>query len=165
MSRQAVPGSPRVVIGGLLFNHAGEFREAIESILVQTYPDFALLLVDDGSTDETAAIAQEYAARDPRVQSGVYQAGNRLLAVNRPAIEDEPERLDSIRATKLFGDLPTQFWQETTTRADMQGEIWRLFLFGMLIFLLIEGWLILPQVSEAKGAVKPKARAAEAVTL
>jgi len=67
MSRQAVPGSPRVVIGGLLFNHAGEFREAIESILVQTYPDFALLLVDDGSTDETAAIAQEYAARDPRV--------------------------------------------------------------------------------------------------
>jgi hypothetical protein len=98
------------------------------------------------------------------VQSGVYQAGNRLLAVNRPAIEDEPERLDSIRATKLFGDLPTQFWQETTVRTDMQGEIWRLFLFGMLIFLLIEGWLILPQVSEAKRAEKPKARTPEAVT-
>ena len=51
MSRTRTTGSPRAVIGGLLFNHAAEFREAIESILVQTYPDFALLLVDDGSTD------------------------------------------------------------------------------------------------------------------
>jgi glycosyltransferase involved in cell wall biosynthesis len=63
----ASPRSPRVIIGGLLYNHAGEFREAIESILVQTYGDFALLLVDDGSSDETPAIAREYAERDPRV--------------------------------------------------------------------------------------------------
>ena len=58
---------PRVIIGSPLFNHAKEFREAIESILGQTYSDFALVLVDDCSTDETPAIAREYAAADARV--------------------------------------------------------------------------------------------------
>jgi glycosyltransferase involved in cell wall biosynthesis len=58
---------PRVIIGSPLFNHANDFREAIESILGQTFSDFALVLVDDCSTDETAAIAREYAALDRRV--------------------------------------------------------------------------------------------------
>ena len=58
---------PRVIIGSPLFNHAKDFREAIESILGQTYTDFALVLVDDCSTDETPAIAREYAAVDSRV--------------------------------------------------------------------------------------------------
>jgi glycosyltransferase involved in cell wall biosynthesis len=58
---------PRVIIGSPLFNHAKDFREAIESILGQTYTDFAMVLVDDCSTDETPAIAREYAAADPRV--------------------------------------------------------------------------------------------------
>src|ERR1700752_5182122 len=58
---------PRVIIGSPLFNHAKDFREAIEWILGQTYADFALVLVDDCSTDETPAIAREYAAADPRV--------------------------------------------------------------------------------------------------
>ena len=55
---------PRVIIGSPLFNHAKDFREAIESILGQTFTDFALVLVDDCSTDETPAIAREYAALD-----------------------------------------------------------------------------------------------------
>jgi glycosyltransferase involved in cell wall biosynthesis len=58
---------PRVIIGSPLFNHANDFREAIESILGQTYSDFALVLVDDCSTDETPTIAREYAAADRRV--------------------------------------------------------------------------------------------------
>ena len=58
---------PRVIIGSPLFNHAGEFREAIESILGQTFTDFALVLLDDCSTDATSEIAREYAALDSRV--------------------------------------------------------------------------------------------------
>ena len=59
---------PRVIIGSPLFNHAKDFPEAIESILSQTFTDFALVLVDDCSTDETPAIAREYAgARFTRV--------------------------------------------------------------------------------------------------
>ena len=58
---------PRVIIGSPLFNHAGHFRESIEAILNQTFTDFALVLVDDGSTDATGDIAREYVAIDSRV--------------------------------------------------------------------------------------------------
>jgi hypothetical protein len=98
-------------------------------------------------------------ARDPRVQAGVYQSGNRLLAVNRPALEDAPERVDPTKATGLFGDLSAQIFQDAATRNDsLQGEIWRLFLFGMLIFLLVEGWLILPQkkITADEPSLKPQ---------
>ena len=60
--------APRVVIGAPVYNHASEFREAIESILSQTYNDFHLVIVDDCSTDGTDALAREYAAGDARVE-------------------------------------------------------------------------------------------------
>jgi glycosyltransferase involved in cell wall biosynthesis len=58
---------PRVVLGALLYNHADHVREAIESILAQTFTDFALVLVDDVSSDATPEIAREYASLDRRV--------------------------------------------------------------------------------------------------
>lgn len=58
---------PRVVLGAPTFNHADEAREAFESILQQTCRDFALVVVDDCSTDGTYEIAEEYARHDSRV--------------------------------------------------------------------------------------------------
>ena len=51
-----------------LHNHAGHLREAVESLLSQSHPDFALLMLDDGSTDATETIAREYEQRDRRVR-------------------------------------------------------------------------------------------------
>ena len=67
--------------------HNGEtyLGQAVESVLSQTFRDFELLIVDDGSTDATAAIIRLYAARDRRVRvlrqenRGVAAAGNRGL--------------------------------------------------------------------------------------
>jgi glycosyltransferase involved in cell wall biosynthesis len=59
--------SPRVIIGLPLFNHEKDLPEALESLLAQTYKNFALVLVDDCSTDRTPEIAREYETLDPRV--------------------------------------------------------------------------------------------------
>jgi glycosyltransferase involved in cell wall biosynthesis len=40
-------------------------RDAIDSVFSQTYPDWELLLVDDGSSDRSTQIALEYAAKYP----------------------------------------------------------------------------------------------------
>ncbi|MEI8365476.1 MAG: glycosyltransferase [Parachlamydiaceae bacterium] len=50
-------------------NHGDvSLRKTIESVLSQTLPDFEFILIDDGSSDDTAAICQEYARRDGRVK-------------------------------------------------------------------------------------------------
>ena len=50
----------------IIFLNAEQFlAEAIESVFAQTYPDWELLLVDDGSTDGSSEIGQRYAAREP----------------------------------------------------------------------------------------------------
>jgi len=48
-------------------NKGGYVREAIESILHQSYENFELLFVDNGSTDGSREIAKEYSERDRRV--------------------------------------------------------------------------------------------------
>lgn len=49
--------------------NVGEFlRESLDSILAQTYTNFEVLLIDDGSTDDTATISLAYAEKDSRIK-------------------------------------------------------------------------------------------------
>ena len=60
-------GAPRPLVSAIIVVLDGEtyLAEAIDSILAQTLRDWELLIVDDGSTDGTAAIARGYCARQP----------------------------------------------------------------------------------------------------
>ena len=51
-----------------VYNVEKYLRRCVDSILGQTYSDFELLLVDDGSPDGCPQICDEYAARDSRVR-------------------------------------------------------------------------------------------------
>jgi glycosyltransferase involved in cell wall biosynthesis len=58
------------------YNGSIHLREQIESILAQTLSDFELVIVDDGSTDDSATICGDYRRRDRRVRI-LESAGNR----------------------------------------------------------------------------------------
>ena len=51
-----------------IYNAGKTLHRRIDSILSQTYTSWELLLIDDGSTDTSGPICDEYAARDARVR-------------------------------------------------------------------------------------------------
>ena len=59
---------PRVSIGLPVYNGESFIRQAIDSILSQTYENFELIISDNASTDKTEEICREYASREKRVQ-------------------------------------------------------------------------------------------------
>jgi len=63
---------PKVSVVITAYNRERYIGQAIESVLVQTFTDFELIVVDDGSRDNTVAIARSYAA-DPRVRVHVNE--------------------------------------------------------------------------------------------
>ncbi|MBL7857901.1 MAG: glycosyltransferase [Cyclobacteriaceae bacterium] len=58
---------PLVSVICLCHNHARFVREAIESVLLQTYPNIQLLVVDDASTDESVTVIQDLIAAYPSI--------------------------------------------------------------------------------------------------
>ena len=59
---------PLVSVVTPAYNVAEYLRECIESVLAQTYTNWEYTIVNNASTDETRAIAREFAARDPRIR-------------------------------------------------------------------------------------------------
>ena len=68
------------------YNRERYLARAIESVLAQTYADFELIVVDDGSTDRTVAVARAYEG-DPRVR----------VVVNERNLGDYPNRNHAAR--------------------------------------------------------------------
>lgn len=58
--------SPKVSVVMSVYNGAPFLRQAVESILAQTFEDFEFIIIDDGSTDNTARILKEFS--DPRIR-------------------------------------------------------------------------------------------------
>ena len=69
-----------------VYNRAALLPAAIESLLGQTFRDFALVVVDDGSQDGTADVARRYAAADPRVTVLVNERRLGMLGNTRRAL-------------------------------------------------------------------------------
>ena len=62
----------------LSVHNAGEYlRDAVQSILNQTFTDFEFLIINDGSTDDSLLVLNEFAQRDPRIR--IVSRANRGL--------------------------------------------------------------------------------------
>ena len=96
-----------------IYNQERYLPQALDALLAQTCPDWIAYCVDDGSTDATAGILADYAARDPRFvvisqpNGGVSVARNAGLeaALANPDVEtvcfSDPD-FESDRATSDF---------------------------------------------------------------
>lgn len=77
--------TPKISVIVPVYNVEKYIHQCIDSILGQTFIDFELLLIDDGSPDNCGAICDDYAVKDPRVRvfhqenAGVSAARNKGL--------------------------------------------------------------------------------------
>ena len=108
MSLQSTRQLPRVSVVLPVCNGAPYIERAIRSILAQTWQDWELLAVDDGSTDESFSLCQALATEDTRIRvfrnatnQGLARTMNGLVALARGryiAVQEQddvshPERL------------------------------------------------------------------------
>lgn len=79
-----IPEKPLISVIMPVYNAAPFLREAIRSIKWQTYKNWELIAVDDGSTDSSVDILRSFADRDPRIKVYTYSRNVGLSrALNR----------------------------------------------------------------------------------
>ena len=85
----AAPGSssPKISIVMAAYNEENDIGKALESILAQTFSDWELIVIDDGSTDATATIVRRYAEKDSRIRLVCNEENLELSASLNKGIE------------------------------------------------------------------------------
>ena len=97
------------------FNAEATIQEALSSLLAQSFTDFEVLCVDDGSTDDTVSILEDWSRRDPRFvvdkqnHRGIIQTANRGVSLCRTPIilrmdADDRCHPDRIKLQKRYLD-------------------------------------------------------------
>jgi len=126
-----------------VYNGEKYLAKAIDSVLAQTYPDFELVIVDDGSTDGSAKILEKYAAADKRIRV-LYNERNMgiVFTRNRSFSESDSEYIaildhddialpDRLKKQMDFLDSHREFgmvgsWVEQIDENDKpNGIIWK----------------------------------------
>jgi glycosyltransferase involved in cell wall biosynthesis len=82
-----MPDWPRVSVIVPAHNYARYLPDALDSVLAQTFTAWECIVVDDGSTDETAAVCARYTARDERFRS-VHQANQGLSSARNTGLRE-----------------------------------------------------------------------------
>jgi glycosyltransferase involved in cell wall biosynthesis len=111
---------PKVTIGLPVFNGERYLREAMDSLLGQSFRDFELIISDNASTDSTAEIIEEYQAIDSRI-TYIRQPENIGASANFLFVLRQAE-------TKLFmwashDDIWAENWLEILTNSILPTDI------------------------------------------
>ena len=73
---------PKISVITASYNYENYIKETIESVLAQTYTDWEMIVVDDGSTDNSVDVIKSYCERDSRIK--LYQHEN---GINKGLVE------------------------------------------------------------------------------
>lgn len=74
--------NPKISIIVPIYNASLYLEETIQTVLNQTYPTWELILIDDGSTDDSAEICKRYQERDERITYQYKENGGQATARN-----------------------------------------------------------------------------------
>ena len=96
---------PKVSIIMPVYNVEAYLRQCLDSVVNQTLRDIEIICVDDGSTDGSAEILQEYASKDSRVKVLLHEHTNAGAARNAGM---------SVAAGEYLGFIDSDDWCETT---------------------------------------------------
>lgn len=77
---------PAVSVVIPVYNVERFLRECVDSVLNQTMQDFEIILVDDGATDSSGAICDEYGRQDPRIRV-IHQENGGLSAARNTGLD------------------------------------------------------------------------------
>lgn len=84
-----------------IYNVEQYVSKCIESILAQTYRDFELILVDDGSPDMCGTICDEYAKQDSRVHV-IHQENKGVSAARNAGISLAKENISALSMAMIM---------------------------------------------------------------
>jgi glycosyltransferase involved in cell wall biosynthesis len=77
--------SPKVSVVMSVYNAGGFLKEAVDSVLAQTFEDFEFVIIDDGSTDNSLATLRRFT--DPRIRILTQENRGLIAALNRGILE------------------------------------------------------------------------------
>lgn len=134
-----------------VYNTEKYLPRCIDSILAQTFTDFELILVDDGSTDNSGAICDEYAAKDSRIYV-IHQENQGVSAARNAGIDWVFANSDS----KCIGFVDSDDWVHSRFLELMVRGMTR---FGVSIgqcrFMTTDGTKDTPEVNETMKVITP----------
>ncbi|MBZ0300369.1 MAG: glycosyltransferase [Anaerolineae bacterium] len=131
--------NPKVSVLMAVYNGERYLQAALDSILNQTFSDFELVIIDDASTDDTAAILAACAAQDARIRlvpnehnlgltrslnKGLHLACGDYIARQDADDVSMPDRLAK-QVTALDTQADTILVTGHLDLIDEQGEVWR----------------------------------------
>jgi glycosyltransferase involved in cell wall biosynthesis len=97
-----LPAEPLVSILVSNYNYARYIGESLQSALEQTYSNIEIIVCDDGSTDESVRIIEEYQRKDPRVQLIRKANGGQASGFNAAFAASRGEILALLDSDDLF---------------------------------------------------------------
>jgi glycosyltransferase involved in cell wall biosynthesis len=84
------------------YNYGRYIGQALDSVLQQTYPNFEIIVCDDGSTDDSREIVARYCSRDARIRLVAQENGGMVSALNAAYRPSQGEIICQLDADDLF---------------------------------------------------------------
>ncbi len=100
--------------------NAGRFvSKAIESVIAQTYENWELIIVDDGSTDDTGSICDRYASRDSRISVIHQENAGKVKGWQRAVKAAKGDHICTVDADDWVEDCFLKYFRDQLTKKDV----------------------------------------------